>query len=187
MDKQNLIIFKFNSLYEVIKELEENLNFNVFEASNEKVLNNKLNNFKNYLIITQKKINSNDNQFILSQFPIKISKLIEILNIQFIKLSFSEKSELNIGHYKLDLNSRKLISKNIELRLTEKETNIIIYLSKSNISVSISQLQSEVWRYHSELETHTVETHIYRLRKKILQTFNDQNFIVSKKNGYQIN
>tara|TARA_B110000008_G_scaffold275902_1_gene314202 strand:- start:962 stop:1525 length:564 start_codon:yes stop_codon:yes gene_type:complete len=187
MDKQNLIIFKFNFLYEVIKELEENLNFKVFKASNEKVLNNKFNNLQNYLIITQKKINNKSNQFILNQVPIKLSNLIEIINIQFLKLSFSEKSELNIGHYKIDLNSRKLILKNIELKLTEKETNIIIYLSKSNISVGISQLQSEVWGYHSELETHTVETHIYRLRKKILKTFDDQNFIVSKKNGYQIN
>ena len=187
MDKQNLIIFKFNSLYEVIKELEENLNFKIFEASNEKILNNKLNNFQNYLIITQKKINSKNNQYILNQVPIKFSQLIEVLNIQFLKLRFSEKSELNIGNYKIDLNSRKLILKNIELKLTEKETNIIIYLSKSNISVSISQLQSEVWGYHSELETHSVETHIYRLRKKILKTFDDKNFIISKKNGYEIN
>ena len=187
MDKQNLIIFKFNYLHEVFKELEENLNFKIFEATNEKILNNKLNNLQNYLIITQKKINSENNQFILNHVPIKLSKLIEMLNIQFLKLSFTEKSELNIGNYKIDLNSRKLVSKNLELKLTEKETNIIIYLSKSNISVGISQLQSKVWGYHSELETHTVETHIYRLRKKILKTFNDKNFIISKKNGYQIN
>ena len=101
MDKQNLIIFKFNFLYEVIKELEENLNFKVFKASNEKVLNNKFNNLQNYLIITQKKINNKSNQFILNQVPIKLSNLIEIINIQFLKLSFSEKSELNIGHYKM--------------------------------------------------------------------------------------
>ena len=72
------------------------------------------------------------------------------------------------------------------LKLTEKETNIIIYLSKSNNAVGIDQLQSEVWQYHSNLETHTVETHIYRLRKKILNSFNDNEFIISRKNGYQI-
>ena len=72
------------------------------------------------------------------------------------------------------------------MKLTEKETNIIIYLSKSNNAVGINQLQSEVWGYHSKLETHTVETHIYRLRKKLLKTFNDDSFIISKKNGYQI-
>jgi hypothetical protein len=187
MDKQNLIIFKFNSLYDIIKELEENLSFKIFKVSNEKILNEKLNSSKNNLIITQKKIDNINNQFILNQLPIKFSKLIEKLNIQFLKCKFNEKSELSIGQYKIDLNSRELITKNIILKLTEKETNIIMYLSKFNKPVSIEELQTNVWGYHSELETHTVETHIYRLRKKILKTYNDDKFIVSQKNGYQIN
>ena len=103
-----------------------------------------------------------------------------------LKLQYNENSELRIGKYCINLNSRKLINFDVALKLTEKETNIIIYLFKSNNVVSIDQLQSKVWGYHSKLETHTVETHIYRLRKKILDTFNDNNFIVSKKNGYQI-
>ena len=76
--------------------------------------------------------------------------------------------------------------KNIKLKLTEKETNIIIYLSKIKKPVSIDELQTNVWGYQSELETHTVETHVYRLRKKILKIFDDKKFIISKKNGYQI-
>ena len=187
MEKQNLIIFNFKSLYEIINEQEENLNFKIFELSNEKTLNEKINTSQNYLIISKKKINNTSNQFILNQLPIKLSKLIEKINIQFLKIQFNEKSELNIGKYKIDLNSRQLIAKTVVLKLTEKETNIIIYLSKSNNAVGVDQLQSEVWGYHSKLETHTVETHIYRLRKKILKTFNDDSFIVSKKNGYQVN
>jgi DNA-binding response OmpR family regulator len=70
--------------------------------------------------------------------------------------------------------------------LTEKEINTINYLSKSDKPVSINELQKKVWSYQSDIETHTVETHIYRLRKKILNTFSDNEFIVSKKNGYQI-
>ena len=101
-------------------------------------------------------------------------------------MNFIENSELKIGKYKINLNSRELIFKNNILKLTEKETNIITYLSKSTKAVGIDQLQSKVWQYHSNLETHTVETHIYRLRKKILNTFNDNGFIISKKNGYQI-
>ena len=73
-----------------------------------------------------------------------------------------------------------------KLKLTEKEINTITYLSKSKKPVSIDELQSEVWSYQSDIETHTVETHIYRLRKKISNTFNDKEFIISKKNGYQI-
>ena len=60
-------------------------------------------------------------------------------------------------------------------------------MSKSKKETKIDELQSKVWGYNSELETHTVETHIYRLRKKILKNFNDKNFIISNKNGYQIN
>jgi DNA-binding response OmpR family regulator len=74
----------------------------------------------------------------------------------------------------------------IKLKLTEKEINTINYLSKSSQPVSINELQEKVWSYQSEIETHTVETHIYRLRKKILNTFSDNGFIISKKNGYQI-
>ena len=170
-----------------MKELEENLNFKIFKASNEKILNTTKDNLKNYLIITSKKINYKNNQFISDKTPIKISKLIERLNIQFLKFNFLEKSELRIGRYKINLNSRELIFKKNALKLTEKETNIIIYLSKSNNPVSIDQLQFNVWGYRSKLETHTVETHIYRLRKKILKKFNDRDFILSHKNGYQIN
>ena len=86
----------------------------------------------------------------------------------------------------MDLNSRELILKDKVLKLTEKESSIIIYLNKNNDVVDITQLQSEVWGHHSKLETHTVETHIYRLRKKVFKTFEDNNFIISKKNGYQI-
>ena len=187
MNNQNLIIFNFKSLYLILKELEEHLNFKIVESPNVKNLNDKIENSKNYLIISQKKINNIDNQFVLNNFPIKISKLIEKINIQSLKLQFNEKSEFKISKYKIDLNSRELIGKNDKLKLTEKEANIIVYLSRSSESVSVDQLQFDVWGYRSKLETHTVETHIYRLRKKILKKFNDNNFILSHKNGYKIN
>jgi DNA-binding response OmpR family regulator len=79
-----------------------------------------------------------------------------------------------------------MLINNLKLKLTEKEINIITYLSKSKKPISIHELQEKVWSYQSDIETHTVETHIYRLRKKILNTFKDNEFIVSKKNGYQI-
>jgi DNA-binding response OmpR family regulator len=186
MDKQNLIIFKQDKLYEIIKELEKNLNFNIFNVSAENDLENKLANLSNYLIITQKKLIGRNNQFLFNKTPVKLLKLIEKINIQFLKQHFIEKSELSIGKYYLDLNSRELILKDKVLKLTEKESSIIIYLNKNDDVVDITQLQSEVWGHHSKLETHTVETHIYRLRKKVFKTFEDNNFIISKKNGYQI-
>ena len=187
MNNQNLIIFNFKSLYVILKELEEHLNYKILESPNIKNLNDKIKISKNYLIICQKKVNDIHNQFILDNLPIRISKLIEKINIQSLKFQFNEKSEFQIGQYKIDLNSRELISANNTIKLTEKETNIIIYLSQLSDPVSIDQLQFSVWGYRSKLETHTVETHIYRLRKKILRQFNDKNFILSHKNGYKIN
>ncbi len=187
MNNQNLIIFNFRSLYIILKELEEHLDFHILESLSIQNLDDKTKNLKNYLIITQKKMKDINNQFILNNIPIRISILMEKINIQLLKLQFNEKSEFRIAQYKIDLNSRELIAEKNILKLTEKETNIIIYLSQSNNPVSVDQLQFDVWGYRSKLETHTVETHIYRLRKKILKKFNDKNFISSHKNGYKIN
>mgnify|MGYP001302086177 FL=1 len=187
MHKQILIIFKFKSLFKIINELENELNFDVIEVSEEIDLKDKLLKFNNSLIVTQKKGIDKSNQLILNQLPIKFSKLLEKINIEFLKLQFNEKSKIDIGKYKIDLNSRYLISNDQKLKLTEKEADIIIYLYKSNSPVKINQLQKEVWGFKSKLETHTVETHIYRLRKKILEIFKDNDFIISKKNGYKIN
>ena len=92
MDKQNLIIYNFKAFYEIIKELEESINFKIFVAINIKSLNEVKKNLSNYLILTKKKIDNENNQFVLGSKPIKIFKLIEHLNIQSLKHQFSEKS-----------------------------------------------------------------------------------------------
>ena len=186
MKRSNIIIFKFKGLHQILKELEEYLNLNIIEASNEKVFNKLDIVSRNPVVITNKYIEGLENQISLKKLPVKIIQLFEKINIQLIKSQFNQKSELNVNKYKLDLNSRLLIGNNNHLKLTEKEANIILFLYNSEVAVSIDQLQSEVWGYKSKLETHTVETHIYRLRKKLLERFNDKNLIQSKKNGYQI-
>ncbi len=186
MNNQNLIIYQFNPLYQILKELEQNLNFKIIEVLSEKKLNLEIKNLNNYLIITKKKILNIQEQYILDDLPIKIFKLVEKLNIQFLKFRFNEQSEIIINDYIVNLNSREISLKNIKLKLTEKEINTIIYLSKIKSPVNIDELQRKVWGYQSDIETHTVETHIYRLRKKMFKIFNDENFLISKKNGYQI-
>ena len=74
-----------------------------------------------------------------------------------------------------------------ELKLTEREIDTVLFLKNENKPVNVNILQKKVWKYGEDLETHTVETHIYRLRKKIKDTFNDDTFIESKKDGYIIN
>ena len=182
MTNQKLIIYDFTQLYLILDELKDQINFEIINIEKEK-LNLPLDNS---LIITRKKIPSIENQIILEAIPIKLIKLIEKLNISFLKKKFSEQSELNISNYKINLNSREMSLKDLSLKLTEKECKVILFLSKSNKPVNVDQLQSEVWGFNSKLETHTVETHIYRLRKKINDKFNDESFIISKKNGYQI-
>jgi|TARA_B110000003_G_scaffold93495_1_gene95634 hypothetical protein len=186
MNNQNLIIYQFTALYQILKEFEQKLNFKIIEILNEKSLNYEIKNFKNYLILTEKKISNVNNLLILNQLPIKISKLVEKLNIEFLKHQFNNQSQISINNYIINLNSREILTKNKKLKLTEKEINIIIYLSQNNKPISIDELQTKVWGYHSDLETHTVETHIYRLRKKFSKTFGNENFIISKKNGYEI-
>ncbi len=186
MSIQNIIIYKFTGLYQILEELGADLNFNITFEDREDFLNEKVKNLNNYLIISNKKYLDISNQFIIDNLPINIFKLIEKINIEFLKLQFNSQSEVKVNNYTIDLNSREMLSKNIKLKLTEKEINTITFLSKSNKPVSVDELQEKVWSYQSDIETHTVETHIYRLRKKILNTFNDNDFITSEKNGYKI-
>ena len=186
MSGRNLIIYKFNGLYQILEELGLDLNFKITYVDNENYLSDSLKNLNNYLVISNKKYSVIDNQFILENGPINIFKLLEKINIEFLKLQFNSQSKVKVNNYVIDLNSREMLIKDNKLKLTEKEINTITYLSKSDKPVSIDELQKKVWSYQSDIETHTVETHIYRLRKKILNTFNDKDFIISEKNGYQI-
>ena len=181
MSNQNLIIYKFNSLYHILEELDLDLNFEIIFVDSENSLNKILSNLSNYLIISNQKYANISKQFILVNTPINIFKLVEKINIEFLKKHYSSQSEVKINTYTIDLNSREMLKENITLKLTEKEINTITYLSKSIKPVSINELQEKVWSYQSDIETHTVETHIYRLRKKIFNTFDDNEFIISKK------
>ena len=179
MINQTLIVYQFSILHQILKELDHDFNFDIIEVDNSKSLKIKIKDLKNYIIISRKNVLNLEHQVIFNFGPIKIFKLIEIIN-------FSNQSSINIKNYIINQNSREMSSKDKKLKLTEKEVNTIIYLSKIRKPVKIEELEKNVWQYQSNIETHTVETHIYRLRKKIFQKFEDNNFIISKKNGYQI-
>ena len=186
MNKQNLIIYDFNELFSILNEIKQDLNFNLINVSKQDFSKLNLLKFNSYLVVSKKEILKIQNQIILKNLPLKISKIIETININFLKLKFSQQSDINLGNYKLNLNSRKIFDEDKELSLTEKEADIIIFLKKSKKPVSIDELQTNVWGHSSKLETHTVETHIYRLRKKISNKFNNNDFIISTKLGYNI-
>ena len=175
MIKQNLIIYSIPMLYKILRELQNKINFNIIEISNLKELNNK--KFSNSLVITDKNISAKISNVVKIEFPIHLSKLIEKVNVQFIRSKTKEKSKVYIGDYELNLNAKLLKLDSKRIFLTEKETNLITYLDKSKKPVNVNQLQQEVWGYKNETETHTVETHIHRLRKKILNELNKDNSV----------
>ena len=184
MNNENLVIYDFKILYEILSEINNYINFKLISVDKISDLNFKDQN--DYLLISNKKVKNIENQITLNNFPIDIIKLIESINIKFLKKKYSQQSDIDIGDYKLNLNSRKIFNGTKSLNLTEREANIVIYLNNSKKPVKISKLQTEVWGHNSKLETHTVETHIYRLRKKINDIFEDNNFIKSSKSGYVI-
>ena len=186
MKIQSLIIHDNNILYDVLFEISDELNCSVSKFLKKDFL--KISSIKklNYLILTKKEIPNIKNQILINNFPINIFKLAERINVEFLRLKFNNQSDIKIGNYVFNMNSREMKNEQLNLRLTEKEISSIIYLSNANKPIKVNELQLNVWGYHSNLETHTVETHIYRLRKKILKKFNDSNFIFSTVDGYQI-
>jgi len=214
MFKQNINIVGIPILYNIFEEIKDNLSFKVanFIRTDDflKFLNESKTNNKNFFIITTinnkdfllKKIKfnknnifflckknnkiENDDNYNIFNYPIDIRNFIEKINIQLIKYKYSFQSKIKVKNYFLDLNSRIILRDNKSLKLTEREMDIILFLNDSKVPQKINILQNLVWGYSSKLETHTVETHIYRLRKKISDSFKDENFIVSTDNGYFI-
>ena len=113
-------------------------------------------------------------------------QLKEKLNLQLIKQKYNNQSYIKISNYTLDLNSRTISTNKNKLKLTERETEIILFLNDKKLPQKVNDLQNKVWGFSSDLETHTVETHIYRLRKKFSNVFDDENFIISHEDGYLI-
>ena len=193
MIKQNVFIINFNSLYEILDEIKENLSFKIIKYENEDdFINNSGLDIINSLIIVnyKQKLLSNENitknNLLNFDFPLPLNKLLELINIKLIKLKFNHQSKIKIKGYELNLNSKFFSKEGLSLKLTEKEIEIILYLYSMKTKHSVLNLQKNIWGYSSDMETHTVETHIYRLRKKINNKFNDENFVLSHKNGYFI-
>ena len=194
MIKQNIFIVNFNLLYEILDEIKEKFSFKIIKYENEVDFIKDLNsNLINSLIITKSNqkllLNQNVNKknFLnFDNFPLTINKLSELINIQLIKLKFNQQSKINIKGYELNLNSKFFLRNSLSLKLTEREIEIILYLNEAKTKCDVLDLQKNIWDYSPNMETHTVETHIYRLRKKISDKFDDENFILSHKKGYFI-
>ena len=195
MIKQTIHIIDFKILYNILDEIKDYLKFQILHYKNEEIfLNSDDLNLNDSLILVSpdNKVFLNNGKisrkkiFSIPNYPITIDKLVEILNVNLIKQKYNYQSNINIKDYILDLNSRTITKNNQNLKLTQKEIDIILFLNDYEKPQKVNVLQNKVWGYSLELETHTVETHIYRLRKKIKDEFKDNNFILSNDDGYFI-
>ncbi len=192
MTKQIINIVEFPILHDILDEINSLLSFKIINYQNSKefLKSEKLNDLTllkkdNHQLLSSKTV-SIKNLILIDDVPIKLEQLLNLINIRLIKKKYDFQSQLNIKNYSLNLNSRVISFQGTELKLTEREIDIILFLNDKKLPQTISSLQNSVWNYSNKLETHTVETHIYRLRKKINDKFNDDKFIISHENGYLI-
>ena len=122
----------------------------------------------------------------LIYYPFNLKNFIEKINLTYIKSKFIVNSKVDLLNYTINLNTREIIEGQNSLKLTEREKNFLLFLKNSKKPQTISNILKSVWEYSKDAETHTVETHVHRLRKKFLDSFNDKNFIKNNKRGYYI-
>ena len=190
MSRTNIVIFKLPELFKILNEIKKYISIN-FELVEDLQGIKKLsdNDFNNSIVITDLKneLKNEKHQIVISKFPTTINYLVEKINILSLKNKYYEQSEILINNYTLDLNSRLIKSNREILKLTEKEIQIILFLKNSKKPQDIQTLQKEVWGHNSSLETHTVETHVHRVKKKFKDIFKDEKFVKSTNHGYVIN
>tara|TARA_Y100001954_G_scaffold170498_1_gene181243 strand:+ start:736 stop:1362 length:627 start_codon:yes stop_codon:yes gene_type:complete len=194
MNKQKIYAVNSINLYNILEEIKDFLNFDIKFIKLEEITKKDFENNKDlkdslFLILSSEQLKAEKiidlkNIIRLDSLPITIIKLIEKINISSLKFNFQSQSRVEAKDYIIDINERKIIKNKIELKLTEREIEIILFLLNKKLPQNVDALQTEIWKQKKELETHTVETHIYRLRKKINEEFDDSNFIKSNEFGY---
>tara|TARA_B100000575_G_C22993834_1_gene572930 strand:+ start:28 stop:618 length:591 start_codon:yes stop_codon:yes gene_type:complete len=196
MVNQKLYIINLSNFYDIISELKEHIGYEISKFDSKEIFFDKFDSrnvsAENSILVVHaeeynffiKKIN--EDRIIKFEPPVNIFTFIENLNIKFIQKKYQDQSNVNVKDFFLDINSREIKRKKLSLKLTERETDMILYLNKSKKPVNVETLEREIWQHSSDLETHTVETHIYRLRKKIKAKFGNDDLIKSDKDGYII-
>ena len=207
MSKFTISIFDNKIFFEILKEIKLFSNFNIkhyhdfnlcikdAEKENQLVIffiksSDKVKSFNFPLILVNQSQNSENNllgelkdqitmPFTIFSFKKKIISLIA-------KSEFKKNSLINLNGYIIDKNERKIKKDTLELHLSEKEINFLVLFSETKSPIKKNFVLKNVWHYSEDSETHTVETHIHRLRKKIVDKFGDNNFIKNNDKGYYI-
>ena len=168
---------------------KDKTNFDIVICHEEKEFDVKQDNLNNKSIL---KILASKNKYKASNYdgflnlPTSLSEINTIVEQTISKKIFSKNSSILIKNYLLNKNEKKLIKDKNFIILTEKEIQLLDLFLAQNKPISKNKILSLVWNYSSEADTHTVETHIYRLRKKINDKFSDLKFILNNKEGYYL-
>ena len=196
MVNQKLYIINLSNFYDIIIELKEHIGYEISKFDNKEIFFDKYKSesisVENSILVVHEKEynffvrNMNEDQIIKFIPPVNIFRFIENLNVRFIQKKYQDQSSVNVKDFFFDINSRELKKGKSSLKLTERETDMILFLNNSKKPVNVETLEKEIWQHSSDLETHTVETHIYRLRKKIKAQFGNDDLIKSSKDGYII-
>ena len=196
MVNQKLYIINLSNFYDIISEIKEHIGYEILKFDSKEIFFDKYNSkgisTENSILLVHEKEynffikNINEDQIIKFKPPVNIFTFIENLNVRFIQKIYQDQSNVIVKDFFLDINSRELKKDKLILKLTERETDMILYLKDSKKPVNVETLEKEIWQHSSDLETHTVETHIYRLRKKIKAEFGKDDLIKSDKDGYTI-
>ena len=176
---------KFNSIME-----KNSLDFDVIlfheEALNNKEAKKLIENSNSLKIFASSNKKSSNNYDAFLELPSSLKEFNIMVENVAAKKIFIKNSSIKIKEYLLNKNEKKLTKNNNEIILTEKEIQLLELFLNVKKPISKDKILSSVWNYSSDTDTHTVETHIYRLRKKINDKFLDENFIVNKKDGYSL-
>ena len=151
---------------------------------NNKDDNKILNNSDSIKICASNKKKTLNNFDALILLPTSLKEINAVIESVAAKKTFSKNSSIKIKKYLLNKNEKKLSKNENEIILTEKEIQLLELFLNSKKPISKDKILSSIWNYSSNADTHTVETHIYRLRKKINDKFSDENFIINTKDGY---
>ena len=207
MENITINLIRQSVLEEVLRENLKHINFEIksFKKFNEIIHDSKVKNssilvtsLKDYDLFINSKLNipvlflnfgskkSYTTSAEIINCPFQLNNFVERINVIFLKNKFLNNSNLNILNYEINLNSKEILRDGQKLKLTEREINFILFLKNSNSPQNIKSILKSVWKYSPNLETHTVETHVHRLRKKFFSHFKDDNFIKINKKGYFI-
>ena len=122
----------------------------------------------------------------LAYLPLNILDLKKKVNDLLSSFKFSKNSSVNIKNYTIDKNLKLMKKNNASINLTEKEVDLLVLLNEEKKPLNKKFILKKIWQYSIDADTHTVETHIYRLRKKVLEKFGDKEFINIFKEGYSL-